>query len=179
MNKITSGFLSLIVMLFGCLQSYSATDTSAEHLSDTDGFSDPALQGETGNISLENAHCTLNVPEGYLFLNKEDSKTLLCLYWGNSLSSVENILGTLVKKDAGTYSNVQTAYVVSYDNAGYVSDKDAESIDYEELFKDMKKSLYEENKKNSAAPQWDLLGWAWKPSYDPDKKVLSGLNFSA
>ena len=132
-----------------------------------------SIKGQTGAIQLPSAHCTLNVPEGFVFLGPYDSKHLLVDYWGNLEDRLNGVLGTMVKGDAGIFYNVETAYVVSYDNCGYVSDKDAINIDYDALLKDMQEGVEEENKNNPTGQRWELLGWGWHPTYDNQKKVLA------
>ena len=132
-----------------------------------------SIKGQTGSIQLPSAHCTLNVPEGFVFLGPYDSKHLLVDYWGNPEDRLNGVLGTMVKGDADIFYNVETAYVVSYDNCGYVSDKDAVSIDYDALLKDMQEGVEEENKNNPTGQRWELLGWGWHPTYDNQKKVLA------
>ena len=132
-----------------------------------------SIKGQTGAIQLPSAHCTLNVPEGFVFLGPYDSKHLLVDYWGNLEDRLNGVLGTMIKGDAGIFYNVETAYVVSYDNCGYVSDKDAISIDYDALLKDMQEGVEEENKNNPTGQRWELLGWGWHPTYDNQKKVLA------
>ena len=113
-------FLSISV----CAQEYNYTP---EELAFLEEIQADSIYGQTGSISLSSAHCTLNVPEGFVFLNPTQSEHLLVDYWDNPQERVDGILGTLVKEDAGIYDNVETAYVVYYENAGYVSDKDASS----------------------------------------------------
>lgn len=132
-----------------------------------------SIHGRTGVIHLESANCTLNVPEGFVFLDESDSRHLLVDYWNNSTDRVKDIIGTMVSRDAGIFYEVETAYVISYDPAGYVSDKDAISIDYDELLKSMQDEVAEENKTNPTGQQWELLGWAWHPTYNNQKKVLA------
>lgn len=132
-----------------------------------------SIEGQTGAIQLPSAHCTLNVPEGFVYLDANSTKHLLVDYWDNPEERVEGKLGTLVKADAGIYYNVETAYVISYDGCGYVSDKDAESIDFDDLLKDMQEEVKEDNKANANGEVWELLGWGWQPSYDKQKKVIA------
>lgn len=132
-----------------------------------------SISGQTGAVNLSTAHCTLNVPDGFVFLNKTDSRHLLVDYWENPEDRLEGVLGTMVKADAGIFYNVETAYVITYDNCGYVSTKDANSINYTDLMADMKKQVKEENRKKQPGEQkWELLGWGWQPYYDKQKKVL-------
>lgn len=158
-------FLSISV----CAQEYNYTP---EELAFLEEIQADSIYGQTGSISLSSAHCTLNVPEGFVFLNPTQSEHLLVDYWDNPQERVDGILGTLVKEDAGIYDNVETAYVVYYENAGYVSDKDASSIDYDDLLKEMQEGVREESKNNPSGQKWELLGWAWHPTYDDQKKVL-------
>lgn len=132
-----------------------------------------SIKGQTGAIQLTSAHCTLNVPEGFVFLGPSESKHLLVDYWNNRETDLNGLLGTMVKADAGIFYNVETAYVVSYDNCGYVKDEDAKDINYDDLLKEMQKGLEEENKGKPADQKWELIGWGWKPSYDSQKKVLA------
>ena len=85
-----------------------------------------SIKGQTGAIQLPSAHCTLSVPDGFVFLDSQSTKHLLVDYWDNPQEKLDGVLGAMVKADAGIFYNVETAYVVSYDNCGYVSDEDAE-----------------------------------------------------
>lgn len=131
-----------------------------------------SIRGETGAVPFREAHCTLDVPEGFVFLNPVDSRHLLVDYWDNPEEKIDGILGSMVSADAAVFDDVETAYVISYDSSGYVSDEDAGSIDYDELLESMQESVLDENKANPEAPQWELLGWAWHPTYDNERKVL-------
>lgn len=132
-----------------------------------------SIYGQTGVVPLPTAHCSLNVPEGFIFMDSYCTKHLLVDCWGNPDERLNGVLGTMVKSDAGIFYNIETAYVVSYDNCGYVSDEDASSIDYDDLLKEMQEGLKEENKANPAGQKWELIGWGWQPTYDNQKKVLA------
>ncbi|MCH5224896.1 MAG: DUF2167 domain-containing protein [Muribaculaceae bacterium] len=136
-------------------------------------YSEDKLVGQSGIVNLPTGNFYLNVPQGYLFLNAQNTRHLLVDYWGNPEERLNGVLGTLVKENDEVYYNVETAYVVSYDPAGYVSDKDASSINYSDLLKEMQKIVKEESDQNPSGTKWELLGWGWQPSYDKDKKVLA------
>jgi uncharacterized membrane-anchored protein len=58
--------------------------------------------------------------------------------------------------------------VITYDESGYVKDNDADSINYDDLLKDMKEQVAaasEERVKQGYGPM-NLIGWAERPSYD-------------
>lgn len=132
-----------------------------------------SIKGQAGEIHLPEAHCTINTPEGFVFLDPDKARHLLVDYWNNPADKVSDLLGVLVKDNAQVYMNVETAYVVSYDNSGYVSDEDADKIDFDQLLADMRKDLKEENNASPSQEQWDLIGWGWQPSYDKARKVIS------
>lgn len=148
-------------------------DLTPEELEMLEQIVTDSIHGQTGVIDFADAHCTLTVPEGFVYLNKEESKHLLIDYWGNPEIVTKEILGTLVSSDAGIYYNVEMAYVISYDDAGYVSDEDAEDIDYDDLLKTIRKDLKEEYDADPSAKKWELIGWAWEPNYDKNNKTLA------
>ncbi|MDE6715639.1 MAG: DUF2167 domain-containing protein, partial [Muribaculaceae bacterium] len=94
-----------------------------------------SIHGTTGVIPIAEAHAIITVPEGYVFLNPEQTKYLLCDYWGNHESVVGNELGCLVNADCGIYNNVTIAYLYYYNDPGYVSDDDADSTNYDDMLK--------------------------------------------
>jgi uncharacterized membrane-anchored protein len=57
---------------------------------------------------------------------------------------------------------------------GYVKDDDAEKIDYDDMLKNMQEDEKETNKERVAGgyPTLHFVGWAQKPYYDKEKKVL-------
>lgn len=93
--------------------------------------------------------------------------------WGNPPSG-EAPLGLLMPGSSNVTLPGGYAFIVSYKDMGYVKDDDAAKINYDDLMKDMKKSSIEENleRKKLNLTQMDLLGWAAKPYYDNQKKIL-------
>ncbi len=169
--KQTCFLIALVLCAFQGMYAQQNEELTAEEIEAFERVQLDSIRGREGAVALASAHCTLNVPAGYVFLDPDESRHLLVDYWGNPEKSVDEILGTLVSAENDIYFNVTTAYVVSYDDAGYVSDKDAASIDYDELLKDMQASMEEENE-SSDTDKWELVGWAWHPTYDAQKKVL-------
>ena len=66
------------------------------------------------------------------------------------------------------------AFVIQYEEMGYVKDDDADEIDYDELLTEMKADVEEANKERAEQgyESFALIGWAAKPYYDKDKKAL-------
>ncbi len=176
-------FKTFALLLFAtpllCIaQAESADDELSQEFSPEEiellrEFEADSIHGVTGVIPFSAEHCKLTVPEGFVFLDTDASRHLLVDYWGNPDTTACNILGTLVSSDAGIYYNVEIAYVISYLNDGYVSDEDANEIDYDDLLNDIRDALKEENEADPSAPQWEIIGWAWEPNYDQTKKTLA------
>lgn len=161
-------FVCVFQSLYAQTEELSPEEYELLHQLETD-----SIKGETGVITLLNAHCKINVPEEFVYLNPEQSRHLLVDYWDNPEERVKGVLGTLVSEYAGVFYDVTTAYVIEYENEGYVSDKDADSIDYDELLKEIQESVEEDNKSEKSTKKWELVGWAWEPTYDKVKKVLA------
>ncbi len=125
----------------------------------------------TGKVDLGNS--TLNIPAGFKFLDSAQSRYVLEDLWGNPPGN-QNTLGMLFPTDLDAFSDNVWAFEISMDEMGYVKDKDAKKMDYDDLMKDMKKDNIEENKtrKEMGYGQALLVGWASKPFYDKDKHVL-------
>ncbi len=114
----------------------------------------------------------LKVPEGYKFLDKEQSNYVLTELWGNPPSEV---LGLLFPDNMTPLSrNFSYAVEISYSEEGFIEDKDARSLDYEELLQEMQKETREGNAERATEgyEPIELVGWASKPFYDTSEKKL-------
>lgn len=148
-----------------------STEAMANLLKEMDSIEN-TLHYRTGKISLAGGAITINVPENFKFLDAADAKRVVEELWGNP-PSTEPPLGLLMPA-SGTYWNGSYAYIVSYENIGYVKDGDASDINYDDLLKDLKEGNVEENKERRklGISTLNLVGWASRPYYDKDKKVL-------
>jgi len=133
-----------------------------------------SLHFQTGPQTLLKGSLTLNLPEGYSFLNAADAKKVLTELWGNPPEVSADALGLIVPPKVELVSDDAWASVVTYEESGYVSDEDAAKTDYDDLMKDMKKNSTEANevRKKKGYPALDLVGWALPPVYDKDLKVI-------
>ena len=131
-----------------------------------------ALHFQTGQVKLANGVAELNVPRGFKYLNEEQSKYVVEKLWGNLPQ--KNITGMLFPADKGPFDDSSYAFIISYEDVGFVKDDDAGKINYDELLTDMKKDEQEENKQRIAQGSSALytVGWAQKPYYDKTNKVL-------
>ena len=127
---------------------------------------------ESGKITLSEGEGTLNVPKGFKFLNAAQTQDVLSNLWGNPED--KSILGSLVPDGKGVTHSNSWMFVISYQGDGFVKDDDAGDIDYDDLLKTMKEDVQAENeeRKKGGYPEVQLVGWASKPYYDSNLKVL-------
>jgi len=131
-----------------------------------------SLDRQTGEVKLEKASATLNIPENFYFLNAEDSEKILVDVWGNPAG--QQVLGILFPSESTPFDEDSWAVTIRYEEDGYVSDEDANHIDYSDLLEDMQKdtkALNKERVQNGYAPI-ELVGWASPPYYDPSSHKL-------
>lgn len=131
-----------------------------------------AMNYKTGVITLNGDFAQLNVPKGFKFLNKEQAEFIITKAWGNPPQS--GILGMILPENTDPYSDSTYAFVVSFDDMGFVKDEDAAEQDYDKLLTDIQKEEAENNLQRRAAgyPEMHIIGWAQKPFYDKQKHVL-------
>ncbi len=106
-------------------------------------------------------------------MNPIQAKRVLVDLWGNP--NDENLtLGLLLPENQGVLSQKGYVFNIQYDEIGYVKDDDADDIDYDDLLTQMKKDSDEENilRKKDGFEPITIIGWAAKPFYDGDKKIL-------
>lgn len=130
-----------------------------------------AMKYEHGSISL-NGFAKLNINPGFKFLNEAQSQFIYSKVWGNPKR--DDILGMIIPEVNTPYSDSSYFFIVSFDDMGYVKDKDADEINYDDMMRDMKKGEPEVNaqRKLEGYPALHFIGWAEKPFYDKNKRVL-------
>jgi uncharacterized membrane-anchored protein len=131
-----------------------------------------AMKYETGKIELSNGITSLNVPKGFKFLNVEQSNYVLSTLWGNPPQ--KGILGIIFPEKSSPTDEDSYAFIITYDDMGYVKDDDADKINYDDLLKQIQKEEVEENKERMTQGYGsiNMIGWASKPFYDKQNKVL-------
>lgn len=124
------------------------------------------LKYQQGTIKLHGDLATLEVPSQFRFLNGADANTVLVRLWGNPPGGEP--LGMLVPADTSPLSKDCWAVIITYEEQGYVKDKDAEKINYDDLLKQMKSDTQSVNKKRQEQgyPSIELVGWAAPPRYE-------------
>ena len=127
---------------------------------------------EKGLVTLDGGMATINVPQGYKFLNAKQSKKVLTDYWGNPPSDP---LGMLFPENLDPLSdNLTYAVEITYSEEGYINDEDAKDIDYDELLEEMKEDtkLGNPERIKLGYGSMDMIGWASEPYYDDVEKKL-------
>jgi uncharacterized membrane-anchored protein len=129
------------------------------------------LHYKTGTITLENGLATINIKPGFKFLDATDTRYVLEDLWGNLKG--QTAMGMILPADARA-SIADYAFIVEYSAMGYVKDSDADDINYDDLLKQLKEDGQKENEERRKAglSTMDLIGWAAKPSYDKERKIL-------
>lgn len=153
--------------------SASAQDTLSEaELNRLRDSVEKSLSWKTGHIELPGGKAALDLPEGYRYLDPENTQIVLENLWGNP--NGEGTLGMIFAPGQTPDGDSSWGVVVGYDDEGHVDDKDAAEIDYDELLENMKKESQESNAERTAAGYGavTLEGWAEKPHYDANEKKL-------
>jgi uncharacterized membrane-anchored protein len=131
-----------------------------------------SLHFKQGTVAIPGADATLNVGDGFHFLPADDAQRVLEEAWGNPPD--DTVLGMLVPDADALGSDHSWAVVVTYSDDGYVSDEDAQEIDYAEVLEGMQEDTESVNdeRKQAGYPVMHLRGWAQPPSYDSAAKRL-------
>lgn len=170
--------ISLTLMLLLSSLSFAEVEASDSGLSEQEKYEQWATQfldsikPQTGLITIKEAGATLNVPDNFYFLNAEDAERVLVEAWGNPPG--QNALGMLFPAGFSPLDNDAWAVTVAYEEEGYVSDENAEDIDYDELLEQMQEdtraSSVERDKMGYGTVS--LVGWASAPYYDASSNKL-------
>ncbi|MBO9489463.1 DUF2167 domain-containing protein [Endozoicomonas sp. G2_1] len=131
-----------------------------------------SLQPTTGEVKLPGAVATLNVPDNFYYLSPEDTDKVLVEIWGNPPG--QNTLGMLFPSGMTPFDAESWGVTIEYEQDGYISDKDADDINYSELLTQMKLDTQRssEERVKQGYPAIELVGWAEQPYYDKDSHKL-------
>jgi uncharacterized membrane-anchored protein len=130
-----------------------------------------SLKFQDGTINLPGDIASIRLGDNYRYLNPEDAERVLVV-WGNPPGS--DSAGMLVPRQVDLFGPSGWAVIISYEEDGYVSDADADSIDYTQMLHTMQAETEEENKQRIDAgyEAIQLIGWAATPHYDSSEKKL-------
>ncbi len=90
---------------------------------------------------------------------------MLSKLWNNPPTPT---LGMLVPEGFSPIDPESWAVIITYKEDGYVKDKDAAEMDYDDILKKLQAGTREANKERERQgyPGLDLVGWAAPPRYD-------------
>lgn len=125
-----------------------------------------SLDRKTGAVPLPNGVATLQIPENFYYLGPADAEKVLVEVWGNPPGT--STLGMIFPADMTPFDEGSWAVTVEYEEDGYVSDADADNIDYNDLLKQMQEDTAAVNKYRAQEgyEAITLVGWAANPFYD-------------
>lgn len=127
----------------------------------------PALAKETigpASVNLGDAMAKLNLPAGYVFIDKDETKSILEKQGGSG----EGLVGAIVPAEEKDRS---FAVICRFDDCGYVTDDDAAKLNADELLNSYKEGTKEQNeeRKELGVPPIYVGGWAEKPRYQKNQ----------
>lgn len=127
---------------------------------------------QTGQIKLLSGNATLRVPKGFKFINAKNAQYVLHDLWGNPEDTT--VQGAILPEDATVTAAGCWLFTVTFDGMGFVKDDDAKDVNYDDLLAEMKTDISNANPEREKAGygKIELVGWASKPFYDANKKVL-------
>jgi uncharacterized membrane-anchored protein len=165
-------------MLIFCLSGITSSFAATEALSEEEKYDAWAkqiwdsLDRKSGAIDIKEAGAVLNVPASFYYLNSRDSEKVLADVWGNPPGQF--VLGMLFPADMTPFEDRSWAVTIEYEEDGYVSDADADEIDYDDLLSQMKDDTLASSKERlkEGYESIELVGWAAPPYYDTNEKKL-------
>lgn len=168
-----SAFLAPLILITSYLPAQDSTGTFEEAPPLNIDSLIASFEWRTGRIDLADGVASMNVPATHKFLSHDQAYHLLVDVWENPPSITEDLLGVIIQADADVYTDLP-AYVMYYEESGYVHDRDADAIDYEAKLRDM---LHEDSLANISRLEQgygalQLIGWASPPYYDKERKAL-------
>lgn len=132
------------------------------------------LAMQAGDIELPGGVARLRLNDSFRYLDPKAAQQLLEQGWGNPPGSGAGTLGMIVPAANEVADSSAWGVVLTYNDDGHVSDKDAHKIDYDDLLKTMQKDAAAHNaertKQGYAAV--NLVGWAEPPHYDASEHKI-------
>lgn len=175
MKKLLTGLLCTI--LFSTSQVHAAEpEMSAEDKKYIEWANKlwKSMHPKTGEIKLSNGVATLNVPEDFYYLSPEDSEKVLVEVWGNMPGAGTQTLGMLMPAEYTPFDNASWGVTIEHEEDGYVSDEDADEINYDDMLAQMQEdtAAASEERVKQGYQSISLMGWASKPYYDKENHKL-------
>ena len=127
-----------------------------------------SLHYQQGKTTLGSGIATLDVPQGFRFLDSSDAKRVLTEAWGNPPTVAASTLGMLFPPGADPLERNGWGINITFNADGYVKDDEAAKLDYGKMLQQLKEGAARASKKRreQGYPGFDIVGWAAPPHYD-------------
>jgi uncharacterized membrane-anchored protein len=162
-------FIALVLCLsFGHVVSANEKDSVTLFFDSLEA----SFKYQHGQIILEDGIGTLKVPDGFRYLDAAQADYIIHDLWGNPHG--QGTMGMIVPENIGITDERSWAFIITYEEMGFVKDDDAEEINYDELLKEIQSDAAAANaeRTNEGYESIAIIGWAAQPYYDKEKKVL-------
>jgi uncharacterized membrane-anchored protein len=170
MKKIVFSIVMSLSMTF--LFAKGPTDSLQVLLKTIDSI-ESSYTFKTGKIELGGNLAAINIPQGFKYLDGPQSEKVIYDLWGNPRDN-DKVLGMIFPEKGGVMNTDSWAFIITYEEMGYVKDKDADDINYDDMMKELKSDAEKANPERikQGYGAMHMIGWAEKPYYDKNKKVL-------
>lgn len=134
-----------------------------------------SLDFQTGRVRVADDLATIDLPDGWAYLQAADARFVVEDLWGNPQDP--SVVGFVAPPDGGEGGGEgggNWGIVVSYEHDGHVEDSDAASIDFDELLASMQADSREQAERLEALgyASAELVDWAEAPHYDAAERKL-------
>ena len=132
-----------------------------------------SLDPRKGRIVLDGGIATLDVPDGFYFLDAADSERVLTAAWGNPPGS--DALGMLLPEGMTPFDPGVWAVTITYEETGHIADEIAAQLDAGKLLARMQRDAARETeaRKVEGYESIAVVGWMQEPHYDAATHRLS------
>ena len=126
------------------------------------------LSPQIGQIEIIGTNAALDVSSEFYFLAAEDAQAVLEQAWGNPPD--DTIRGMIFAAGSTPLDDDAWGATISYDDSGYVSDEDADSIDYDEMMVSLQRDARDSNewRTENGYSTIEIVGWAENPAYNSE-----------
>jgi uncharacterized membrane-anchored protein len=131
------------------------------------------LHPQYGDVKVGVAGATLHLAKDYYFIPADQARSVLVDAWGNPPEAAVGVQG-IVFPAGKSFLSDSWAAVISYEDSGFVDDKDAKTTDYGAMLTQARDGDEENNAKRKKAgyAPLHLIGWAQPPYYDASHHTL-------
>jgi uncharacterized membrane-anchored protein len=133
-----------------------------------------SLKYESGEIPLPAAKAKITLKDGFHYLDRASSKTLLGDIWHNPPQAISQVIGMIVPPDFHPLGRTSWAVTIQSADDGYVKDAEFDSMDFNAALKEMQEQTKEasEERVKAGYGRMELAGWATPPHYDKAQHKL-------